>query len=297
MPNAQPADYKTYFIDLPLARLRVLEVGSGAPLILVPATLSFLEEWSHLAQFMAQWFHVYFFELPGHGGSSPFQAGFSGEQVALLVEELVDHLGFGNFNLMGFSFGGILAMRTYTRLANRIDRLVLIAPCLSYRALPLSSFRRSLLFRLNRIFSHPYLRARFCDLIHNERTVLWVARLLQKMGRLESTSPLAPKLLVTREGTIAVVNAQIDEILTTEFQVAAAKYSTPCYFAMSLYDPLIMFEATQSIVHQHFVDVSTLRLTYPFHQPPQPFTFAELNRDFFDTVNAFMHSEKYSPKT
>jgi len=43
------------------------------PLIIVPATISELENWLSLAQFMAQWFHVYFFELPGHGRSEPFR--------------------------------------------------------------------------------------------------------------------------------------------------------------------------------------------------------------------------------
>ena len=64
MFNTQPPTYKTYFIDLPLARLHVMETGRGVPLIMVPATISELENWISLAQFMGQWFRVFFFELP-----------------------------------------------------------------------------------------------------------------------------------------------------------------------------------------------------------------------------------------
>ncbi len=117
MFNKQPPSYDIRFMDLPLSRLHVLETGQGEPLIMVPATISELENWRTLAQFMGQWFHVYFFELPGHGKSSPFQENFSSHQVAKLVEQMADHLGLKRFNLMGFSFGGILAMRTYQRLA------------------------------------------------------------------------------------------------------------------------------------------------------------------------------------
>jgi hypothetical protein len=285
---AQPASYKTHFIDLPLARLHVMEAGEGEPLIMVPATISELENWQALAQFMAQWFHVYFFELPGHGQSEPFKDGFSSQRVAELVSQLADSQGFNRFNLMGFSFGGILAMRTYKLLSHRIDRLILIAPCLGHRALPLSSFRVFLLHRFNRILSHPKIQAWFCNLIHDPRTLSQVVKFLQRIGQLEETIPLERKLLTTPPSTIEVLNVQVNEILTTEFEVDPVRHTTPCYFAMSIYDPLLRFDTTLGIVHSHFADVSTLRLTYPFHQPPRAFTYEELNRDFHQTVNAFM---------
>src|SRR4030095_5437920 len=141
MLNTLPSAYKTYFMELHLARLHVLEAGQGEPLIMVPATISELENWRTLAQFMAQWFHVYFFELPGHGQSEPFRDGFSSQKVARLVAQLADELGYQRFNLMGFSFGGILAMQTFKLLSHRIDRMILIAPCLGHRALPFSKHR------------------------------------------------------------------------------------------------------------------------------------------------------------
>jgi hypothetical protein len=34
-----------------------------------------------------------------------------------------------------------------------------------------------------------------------------------------------------------------------------------------------------------------MSLTYPFHQPPKAFTYEELNRDFYETVERFMRVE------
>jgi pimeloyl-ACP methyl ester carboxylesterase len=268
-----------------------MEVGEGEPLIMVPATISELDNWRALAQFMAQWFHVYFFELPGHGQSQPFQDGFSSQRVAELVAQLADSQGLDRFNLMGFSFGGILAMRTYKLLAHRIDRLILIAPCLDHRALPFSSFRVSLLYWFNRFLSQPKVQMFFCDLLHNRRTLLPIVRFLQSFGRLEKNLQLERKLLTTPASTVEVLNAQLNEILTAEFDVSPTRHQTPCYFAMSIHDPLLRFDTTLGIVYKHFADVSTMSLTYPFHQPPRAFTYEELNRDFYETVDRFMQTK------
>ena len=267
-----------------------MEAGEGAPLILVPATISELNEWRSLTQFMAQWFRVYFFELPGHGQSGPFKEKFSSHQVAELVEQLADALGYDRFNLMGFSFGGILAMRTFKLLSARIDRLVFIAPCLGQRALSFSRLRFNVLLKFNRLLSRPKIQARFVSLIHNDRTISMMVKALQKIGKLEETLPLKQKLPRTQAGTISVLNAQIEEVLTTEFAVEPVKYKTPCYFAMSIYDPLLRFETTLEILENHFEGMNVIRLNYPFHQPPAPFTFDELNCDFYETVNAFLQT-------
>lgn len=289
MFHTQPPAYRTYFMDLPLSRLHILEAGQGEPLIMVPATISELENWRTLAQFMAQWFHVYFFELPGHGDSEPFRDGFSSQKVAKLVAQLSDQLGYERFNLMGFSFGGILAMQTFKLLSHRIDRMILIAPCLGHRALPFSSLRLSLLYKSNQLLSHPKIQEKFVDLIHNPGSVSVTVKVLQRIGRLEDTIPLQEKLPQTKASTISVLTAQINEILTTDFAVEANKYRTPCYFAMSVHDPLLRFKTTHDILQSHFENVSTVRLAYPFHQPPAPFTFGELNRDFYETVNSFLN--------
>ncbi len=276
------------FIDLPLSCLHIMEAGQGPLLIMLPATISEIDDYQTMLQFMSQWFHVVFFELPGHGASSPFPEKFSSFLVADLVEQLVDALGYERFNLMGFSFGGILAMRTYFHLSNRIDRLVLNAPCLGYRALTLSGRRQKNALRINNILDHATMHRLFYSLVHNRRCLPMVVKILGKVGRLERTIPLQARLSQVKPTTLAVLNAQVKEILTTEFEVNPQKFTTPCFFNMSIYDPLLDFDITLAILQSHFANITIQRLTYPFHQPPQPFTLVELNRDFHDTVESFM---------
>jgi hypothetical protein len=53
----------------------------------------------------------------------------------------------------------------------------------------------------------------------------------------------------------------------------------------------LYFDTTLEILENHFEGVNAIRLKYPFHQPPAPFTYEELNRDFYETVDAFLQRE------
>jgi alpha/beta hydrolase fold len=287
MNDTQAGDCTKRMIDLPLSQLHVMEAGEGPLLVMLPATISEIDDYRGLIQFMAQWFHVVFFELPGHGLSSPFKDRFSSSLVAQAVEQLVDALGYQQFTLQGFSFGGILAMRTYIRLADRIERLVLNAPCLGHKTLTLPARRKKTVLVVNHLLDNRLMHRLFYDVAHSRRFLPLLVKFLGKLGRLERTIPLKEKLAHIRPTTLAVLNAQVNEILTTEFEVRPQKYETPCYFNMSIYDPLLDFETTLGILQSHFANVSIQELTYPFHQPPQPFTLEELNHDFHETVEGF----------
>ncbi len=139
------------------------------------------------------------------------------------------------------------------------------------------------------MLGNPKIQARFNEIIHNRKTVSITVKALQKIGSLEETIPLEEKLLHTPDSTLGVLNAQLNEILTTQFEAEAEKHQTPCYFAMSAYDPLLKFDTALETVNEHFENVKAVRLEYPFHQPPEPFTYEELNQGFHETVDAFMH--------
>lgn len=276
-----------YLITLPLNQgvslnLHVMRAGSGPPLIMVPATISELDNWVTMVLFMAQWFTVYFFELPGHGKSQPFPGKFTTDQVAEVVEKLADAIGAPRFSLMGFSFGGILAMKAFQRLAQRIDRLILISPCLTHRALYFSESRKIWLTRVALAISHPTAARVFISLIHSRITVETIVAFLRLIGSLEDTitANLKNKLLVLPTTTLDVLSWQIQESLSIEFDLPDKPYDTPCYFAMSVRDPLLDFTKTLAVAQRSFSSLHLTSLDYPFHQPPRPFTLDELNRDF-----------------
>ncbi len=292
--SRQPPSCEVGLIGLPLCRLHVMQAGTGPPLVMVPATLSELDNWKALVQFMAQWFHVYFFELPGHGLSTPFREEFSSDLVACAVAQLLDRVQANRFNLMGFSFGGILAMKTYSLLRQRIDRLILLAPCLTQRALRLSTCQRFSIDQLNHLLKLQRVRSFLADSMQHADRRHAAAELIHLLGKIENRDQLETKLAVIRQCLIEVVSHEVDEILTAEFCRPEVKYATPCFFAMSIYDPLLDYGITLKELTGHFADVKVTRLFFPFHQPPRPFTFEELNEQFADALHDFVETSSPS---
>jgi hypothetical protein len=80
----------------------------------------------------------------------------------------------------------------------------------------------------------------------------------------------------------------MQEILKVQFSPPETKFETPCYLAMSIYDPMLDYETTITEAKKHFNNLTTIQLFYPFHQPPRPFTYDEYLRDFHSTVNQFL---------
>jgi pimeloyl-ACP methyl ester carboxylesterase len=282
------------FYDLPLCRLHMLEAGDGPPLIIVPATISECKDWIPLTRFMAQWFHVYFFELPGHGESTPFQTSFSTDLVAETIEQLVNKLSIEHFSVMGFSFGGILTMKTYKRLSHKVDNVILLSPCLTHRAIQLSRTRMRLALMVTRAINRPLARRAFLGLLHSPRTVTLAFRFLQMIGRLESTIELRPKLLTISESTLDVLANQMNEIATVEFLPPKEKSTTPCFFWMSVNDPVLDFESTLAVARAYFSNLEVVRSDIPYHQPPDPLTYEGLMRDYYELVGEFLRKQQPS---
>lgn len=279
---------KMSFFELPLARLHAVEAGNGPVLIIVPATISECKDWVSLTRFMANWFHVYFFELPGHGESTPFQLPFSTNLVAEAVEQLVNTLNIERFSVMGFSFGGILAMKTYQRMREKIDNVILLSPCLTHRAVQLSRTRMKLALLVVRFINQPKVRRAFLRVLHSPQTVTLAFRFLQLVGKLESTIELRPKLLTISESTLDVLANQMNEIASTEFPAPLEKSATPCFFWMSTNDPVLDFNKTLAVAETHFESVEVVRSAFPYHQPPEPLTYEGLMRDYFEMVDGFL---------
>lgn len=273
-------------MELPQCCLHVMEAGEGPPLIIVPATVSELENWTDLVRFMGQWFRAYFFELPGHGMSTPLCGTFTSEAVAAVVGELADHVAAPRFSLMGFSFGGILAMKAFTLLQARIDRLVLISPCLTQRALQLTRAQRLAALQFNRLLKSPSVQGLLYGAAQNRTSARWLARLLHAVGKVENIRQLEAKLMQMRPSLMGIVSRELDEILGAEFSHPASRYDVPCHVAMSIHDPILDFETTMQELRCHFQDLHVTELFFRFHQPPRPFTLDELNGSFQAVVAA-----------
>ena len=283
VPSAAP-DHRMYTVELPLCSLHVMEAGSGSPLVIVPATISELENWVDLVRFAGQWFRAYFFELPGHGESTALPQAFTSDLVATVVAQLVDHIGAERFNLMGFSFGGLLAMKTFLLLHERIDRVVLISPCMTKRALRLTDTQRFAAVQFNRLLKMHGIQSQLHRAAQKKEYSRILARFIQLVGKVENRQHLERKLAKMQPSLIEIVSRQLDEILNAEFPPPTTKYETPCHVAMSIRDPLLHYATTIEELRHHFRNLHVTDLYFPFHQPPRPFTLDELNASFQTTV-------------
>lgn len=280
-----PPEPSYHFIDLPLTTLHYVKCGEGPPLIIVPATISEIDNWLPLIQFMGQKFTAHFFELPGHGKSTPFDRSFTSDQVAQTVGHLADALGFETFSLMGFSFGGLLTMKSVFHLADRLDQVILLSPAATHRALTFNKFRRFFLFKLSAFLTNPTVCKCFVNLIHNKFFGYYIAVALRYIGQVEESVPIEDRLKEIKGTTIQVLVHQITEILTFEHPLPDKKFSIPCSFAMSVLDPLLDYHTTVETVDKYFENMTVEKFYFPYHQPKVLPTFDELNRDFSPFLN------------
>lgn len=279
-PAVEPPQVSDHFVQLPKTNLHYIKCGDGPPLIMVPATISKIENWLALAQFLGQRFTVYFFELPGHGKSSPFPEPFCSTLAAETVEALIDRLGYQTVSLMGFSFGGILAVTSLARLRARIEQVILISPAISRRALKYSRIHLWLLKRGVRLLRKPGVRAATLRLIRSPRSSPLLGWLFTKAGKVEKTIPMQEVFQKVTDSTADVLSYQIGEMLDFEMDGQGEPFSQPCYFVMSTRDPLLDFGTTLRVVNRQFKTVHVQRFDFPYHQPPRPPTFNEFVRDY-----------------
>jgi pimeloyl-ACP methyl ester carboxylesterase len=120
---------------LPLAggRMRYLKAGSGPVLILVHGLLAYSFSWRFTIPVLAQHATVYAVDSLGAGLSvSPPGMDCSMRATAERLLQFVDALGIAEFDLLGTSHGGAVAMFAAVICAERRDprlkRLVLVAP-------------------------------------------------------------------------------------------------------------------------------------------------------------------------
>ena len=254
------------FGDLMLSntRLHYVKAGTGPPLIIVPATVSLIRQWLPLAQFMGQRYTSYFFELPGHGGSTPYPDKFKSQYIPQTVEEFVGNLGYERFNLMGFSFGGLLALRTLEHLQNRVDKIILLSPCVSRQALKWSTPRQwafkasiwamkkpMLLNGIHYVMSTPSLESPLTYALSKVSNV--DRRILENKHALQM--PLS---------TLDVFAYTLGEIFQTEYQYTGAPFKIPCYFGMSINDDILDYDLTEQIVRRHFQKIAIQKFTHPY---------------------------------
>jgi pimeloyl-ACP methyl ester carboxylesterase len=104
------------------------EAGAGEPIIFHHGYTGSHDSWPGVVARLKDRYHCIMMDARGAGDSSHPADGYTMAQYALDIVGMADHLGLRRFTYVGHSMGGVIGMQLGLEHADRLDRLVLVAP-------------------------------------------------------------------------------------------------------------------------------------------------------------------------
>jgi len=121
------AGFEERFAERRGVRLRYSAGGTGPPLLLVHGYGGAAWNFAELAELLAPRHRLIVPDLPGHGGSTPLPAVAGLAAYAESLVTLCRLEGEGHVDVVGHSFGGVVALRLAARRPELVRRVVLAA--------------------------------------------------------------------------------------------------------------------------------------------------------------------------
>ena len=136
-------------------RVRVVQDGTGDPLLLISGLGSHLGMWAPFAaQFPER--RIIRFDMPGTGLSSTPPYPISIASLAQLATAVLDHCATPRADVIGFSYGGAVAQQVACDHPQRVRRLVLAATTCGVGGVPGSIAAMTAIATPLRFYSRPY---------------------------------------------------------------------------------------------------------------------------------------------
>ena len=121
---------RSRFVSLakPSVRTHLLEVGSGAPVVLVHGGAGFAAEWAGIMKPLAERYALFAPDRPGNGLSDPFDYRNIDLRAHAVdyIGSLLDALELPRASLVGSSMGGYWSIAFALAHPERVERLVLV---------------------------------------------------------------------------------------------------------------------------------------------------------------------------
>lgn len=122
--------------------------GEGIPLLLINGLSADTRQWEFLLQALGSSPQIIRYDMRCAGKSDKPSAPFAIEGVAREARGLLRELGIARARVLGFSMGGMIAMRLALASPELVERLIIVASAPSFRGpYPVSQEVRSLLRR------------------------------------------------------------------------------------------------------------------------------------------------------
>jgi pimeloyl-ACP methyl ester carboxylesterase len=103
------------------------EHGAGEPLVLLHGGIGAGEMFEAIMPELSAGRRVITVDLQGHGGTADVDRPLHPQTMADDVAALIEHLGLARADVMGYSLGGLVALRTAIQHPQRVRRLVLVS--------------------------------------------------------------------------------------------------------------------------------------------------------------------------
>jgi poly(3-hydroxyoctanoate) depolymerase len=114
----------------------VRERGRGQPVVLLNGLGAGVEPWAWLEERLAEGCRTIAVELPGAGRSETPSVPLPISTLARIVGSVLDRLGCPQADVVGFSFGGIVAQQLARDDPSRVRRVVLAATACGWGSIP-----------------------------------------------------------------------------------------------------------------------------------------------------------------
>jgi pimeloyl-ACP methyl ester carboxylesterase len=116
--------------------LYVRERGDGAPLLLLNGIGGNADMWGTLEDRLAAVARTIVFDAPGAGRSQTPRLPLRISGYASITAALLDELGHDRVDVLGFSFGGLVAQELARRRPDRVRRLALVSTACGWGSKP-----------------------------------------------------------------------------------------------------------------------------------------------------------------
>jgi len=108
--------------------LHYVEAGEGEPIFLIPGAFSTYRHWNRVIPYLSENYKLFGIDYLGVGDSDKPRSGFGytiEEQADLLVE-MVEKMGISRVHIVGVSYGGAIALNMAARYPERVDKIVCV---------------------------------------------------------------------------------------------------------------------------------------------------------------------------
>jgi esterase len=107
--------------------IQELNKGAEQTVVLIHGMFSNLSiYYFNIAPVLAKHFHVVMYDLKSHGMSERFLDGYDLDNMSSDLIGLIDHLQLEKVHLVGYSFGGLIALKTALEYPDRVNQLVVM---------------------------------------------------------------------------------------------------------------------------------------------------------------------------